>query len=1377
MRYFGIDAGRISFKAVWLEANQVKETFWQLHGGEIKKIWKELKEKWQIKEDDRIVTTGYFRKMLPFPSIPERVAQEKALRFLFPGEEITLIRMGGGGFSVLKTRNNKRSEYSQNLRCAAGTGSFLEQILGRLNLNPFQVDKLLELDKPKGLEITSRCGVTMKTEVTHLLNQGNSEKEVVSGLLDALAKNAVALTSKSPLTGKVLVIGGLSKIKRIVETIKIALDSVEIQVPPQALYFEALGAALISTEENLPKIKPLTTLKTLTFLPGLKDFLNQVTKIEMPEIKKSIVKNLILGLDIGSTGSKLVIFDEFPIFEAYCETKGNPVEAAKNLIKRTPLEFLSQVKAVGVTGSGREIVGPLLYASLPENQDQVFVFNEIAAHAAGAYYYDRDVDTVVDIGGQDAKFIKLEEGRVVDNAMNTVCSAGTGSFIAEQLQLLGISDVKEFGKIALNSPRAVDLGQHCAIFIAEQIDEARNGAKMEEIVAGLYYSIVRNYNNRVKGLREYGKKIFLQGKPAENLALAAALAKVSGQPIVVPPSPGTIGALGIAILAKNEIGNVEKKPVLNFENFFQAKILSKKQFKCLSKEGCGNGNQCIIDLIEVEIADQKIRFFWGGRCDKYEKSGKKNLTLAQAPQPFLEREKLIQQLVAKNYPFPTKTVGIPRGLEIEEILPLVISFFQRLGYNVKLLENVSLTSVEEGAKLCQTSFCAPLQFLAGEAKELEKENFLFLPKVIEIEAQKKERRCYVCPLSQAMPDMFSPKLSAKILKPSLNFKEGYEKNLKEFVLMGLKLGIPPWETYLALKKAIKVQKEFEEKIRKIGKEALEFGKKNQIPVIVILGHPYIINSPLLNANIPEIIFEKGAIALPAESYPLEGKSPKLNNLYWGYAHRLLDVAYEVRRKENVFPLWFSVYSCGPDSFLTHFFQYLSTGKPYCLLESDAYTGQAGFKTRIEAFLYSIKNYRPKKENDLPDLTKFEIKGEILDEIKGRKVLIPWMGEGSILAPVLLKSFFGIEAEYLSMADEEALELGRQVTSGKECLPMIVTIGTLLKYLKEHHEGKYAYFMPRAEGPCRFGQYQVFSKIILEKLRLAEKMVVISPTSETGYKLGQQFSSAMRAKAWATFVLVDLLKDALYQIRPLEKNSGQTEKFFNLCLELAENLILKSKNDWSGYKDLWGMEELARFAAKQFREIPISKEKRPKILVTGEIFVRLDSFSNNQILKKLEDLGATVKLAPFREWINYTLWQRRKRVTVTKQKRWRIWLTWLIQKRIENRLYQIFAKELGWPKDHSVDQILKAAKPYLSRLRPLGESALTIGLPLLLWQKKEIDGVVLVGPFECMPTRVGETQLSLISEKTGLPFLSLSFHGDPIDTEPLESFIWSFEIKF
>lgn len=1398
MRTIGIDVGKISFKAVLLGFSQgsqqweIKKFFWEAHKQKIEEVWQKLRAEWQIGEGDKVVATGRFRKMLPFSSIVEKVSQQEAARFLYPEQDLAVIRLGGGGFSVLKIKNSGQNEFSQNPPCAAGVGSFLDQIMSRVNLTVVQADQLAR--DAKGLEITKRCGVTMKTDFTHLLNTGQKIADVVAGLLDSSAKSAVELASKTKIPNKVLVIGGLSVLGRIIKTIQEKLSNqCTVAVPSESLYFEALGAALVAgkmaDKKNFFLSCSRSCEKPLVYLAPLKDSLNLVTKIgTLPCHLKHKVKGLsaesneiccpVMGLDIGSTGSKLVIFDQTTIFEFYSETQGQPVETAKKLIRRVPLGCLKNIRAVGCTGSGRDIVSSLLKATLPENDSQmIFVLNEIAAHAQGAQFYDKEVDTIVDIGGQDAKFIRLEEGRVVDSCMNTVCSAGTGSFLAEQLQLLGIRDIKQLGKMALESPRAVDLGQHCAVFIAEQIDEAkRKGAQLQEIIAGLYYSIVQNYNNRVKGARDYGRKIFLQGKPAENLALACALSKVSGKPIIVPPSPGTPGALGIALLAKKEFGKdlSDKKP-LDLNPFLKSQISEKKEFRCSSRDGCLTGNLCPIQAIKVNIGQQERTFFWGGACDKYEKKAAEKLILAKAPHPFIERENLITSFLNKGLNATDKTVGIPRGLETEEILPLAVTFFQELGFKVKLSGPVSLKVLEEGAKLCQATFCAPLQILGGQAKLQENENFVFLPKIVEIPGVAETsqlNRCYVCPLSQAVPDLFSPKLASRVLQPILNFKDSYWQNKEAFLKMGVELEFSQKEIHSAFVKAIDAQEMFEDECRKIGEQALEFASQNKIPAVVVLGHPYIVNCSLISAGIPESIRENGAMAIPADCYSVYNQTANLGNMYWGYGRRLLQATYGIRRQPGVYPLWLSVYSCGPDSFLLHFFQYLAQGKPYAVLESDAYIGQAGFKTRVEAFLYGVKHYQRPQNEVLTDFGHFH-NHENIAEIRasGRKMLIPWMGENSIVLSAIFNSM-GIESEYLTLGDQENLALGRKFTSGKECLPMIVTLGGLLKYQKDH-QGDFYYFMPQADGPCRFGQYQLLFKIILEKLGLGEKVKVISPTAETGYQRELKLDSAVIAKTWAALVFSDLLRDALHDIRPEERRSGITQEIFDTFVKKTKEIVSKKNNNWLGFKDIWGLEPLAKRAAWHFQQISRDEKKKgkPTVLVTGEIYVRLDSFSNNDVVGELENMGVKVKLAPFREWGDYVTWMRLKKENLISASRLKIHLTDFVQRFIEKRLYQIFAKALNWPADHHIEEILAKAKPYLQGLKPLGEAALTIGLPLLLWQKQEIAGVVAVGPFECMPTRIAETQLNLISQQTGLPVLTLSFYGEPLERDALESFIW------
>ncbi len=1377
-RLIGIDAGKINFKAVLLESDgkniRISDKYFAAHKQEVEKHFQQLEKLWNIKKSDIVTATGKFRANIPFPSIVERPAQERAARFLYPDRDLTVIRLGGGGFSVLNIESTGISEYSRNPRCAAGAGSFLDQILRRVDLTMEQADRLA--GAAEGTDITKRCGVTMKTDFTHLLNTGHSIEEVTAGILDATAKSALELALKKEIKPLLILIGGLAGLNRIKNAIERNLpENTKIVIPENHLYFEALGAALegISGKTKKTGVEGKTD-SSLKYLPPLSEALTRVRRMEPSLTNTDLPSETIAGLDIGSTGSKLVVIKGGrPVFESYTETSGQPIEAAKTLLKKIPAGLFRSVAALGLTGSGRDIVSGAIKASLPEKErDNIFVLNEIAAHAAGAHFYDNSVDTVVDIGGQDAKYVRLDSGRVIDSCMNTVCSAGTGSFLAEQLSCLGIENVEKFGEMALQAPRAVDLGQHCAVFISEQIDEVkRKGAAIDEIVAGLYYSIVLNYDNRVKGGREYGKKIFLQGKPATNIALAAALSAVTEREITVPPSPGTPGALGIAVLTAKELSGKFAGGVLpDFGQFLESRITERKTFRCTSTTGCTDGNLCTIHRIKVSLSGKEKIFFWGGACDKFESASGEKALAAKIPDVFAEREKLIRSYTDKGSG-KAETVGIPRGLETEEILPFSAAFFRSLGFQVKIIEDWGMSLIEKGAGLCDSTFCAPLQIVAGQAKVQENENFIFLPKILEVSSRNNsnnEGRCYACPLSQAAPDMLSPRLTGCVVSPVLNLKNGLKKNLKEFLRLRKILKVSSSSIRSAFRAGLAAQQAFVRDCLETGRNALEFAEKNNLPAVVVLGHPYIVNSPLISSGIPDSIRQSGAVAIPASCYPFKSGLKGFNRIFWGYGRDLLQAAQDIRKTRGVYPLWLSVYSCGPDSFLIHFFQYICHGKPYAILESDAYTGQAGFNTRIEAFIYGIRNYvYPEKEDytDFEDLCSTVTVSAAMNN--GGKILIPNMGETSSTAAAVLNSI-GANALALPPDTKEHLELGRRYTSGKECLPMIITLGGLLKFL-ENNEGSYYYMMPRADGPCRFGKYHLLFRIALEKAGFGQRVEIISPSSVSGYN--QQINGPSMAKAWAATVFTDILRDALLDIRPEEKNEGSTQKIFDLYLSEIEKTANKNSCSWKGVRTLWGIEELSRKAAKSFKEIlrDDSKMNKPTVLVTGEIFLRLNSFSNNNVIGELESLGVKIKLAPFREWINYVNWLRRQGLTLPKSNPFKIRAGTAVQEMIERKIYGIFADALDWPEDHPVVEILEEARDYLKDLKPLGEAALTIGLPLLLWKKKEIDAAVVVGPFECMPTRIGETQLNRIARQYRFPVLSLSYYGEAPDRDILEGF--------
>ena len=317
------------------------------------------------------------------------------------------------------------------------------------------------------------------------------------------------------------------------------------------------------------------------------------------------MKKAYLGIDIGSISTKGVIIDSNNniLASEYIETSGNPIKAVKTLISLLKEKFdnnIYSVVSIGTTGSARKLIGTLLSASI--------IKNEITAHAIGTTSIIPDVRTIFEIGGQDSKIIILKNGIVVDYAMNTLCAAGTGSFLSSQSKRLGI-DVKDFGKIALTSKNPTAIAARCTVFAeSDLVHKAQIGCKKEDIIAGLCESVATNYLNNVGKGKIIQEPIVFQGGVSKNIGVVAAFEKLTNSKIIVGPNSHLMGALGVAILAKKS--KKEKKFDFNIENV----VFETKGINC---NGCSN--KC--EIIQV-IRDNELIDSWGNRCDVGEKIAK-----------------------------------------------------------------------------------------------------------------------------------------------------------------------------------------------------------------------------------------------------------------------------------------------------------------------------------------------------------------------------------------------------------------------------------------------------------------------------------------------------------------------------------------------------------------------------------------------------------------------------------------------------------------------------------------------------------------------------------------------------------------------------------
>jgi predicted CoA-substrate-specific enzyme activase len=1420
-RFLGIDVGAETIKLVELvhDAGGLRWSRRRLaeHDKKPTERLRALLQEWDWASVASAAVSGRLGKLVRLPQVPTPQAQARACRYLAGDQPATVVSIGSHGFSVLELRAGGVEVFRENSRCSQGTGNFLRQLVERFSLT-IEEASAIAAATDGAAPLSGRCPVILKSDMTHLANKGEDRARILAGLFDAVAENVLVLLKPDISPPRLVLVGGVSRaprIQRAIGAFATAHAMTLLALPEEAgLYFEALGCALIAAErgaaEPVPALESLIALPPETQLervPPLAASLNQVhrlTRRPPAPVEEPSHGPLILGFDIGSTGSKAVAIDAATCdlrWEDYRDTLGNPVAAAQALLERFQHSRAGEapVLAVGVTGSGREIVGSLLANCY--GKEAVCVLNEIAAHAAGAVHYDPRVDTIFEIGGQDAKYSRLADGRVVDCAMNEACSAGTGSFIAEQgRKFAGIRDVVQLGQEALAACEGVSLGQHCSVFMAEIIDNAvAAGVDQRTIIAGLYDSIVQNYLHRVKGNRTVGKVIFCQGMPFSSDALAAAVARQTGSDVIIPPSPGTVGALGIALLAQRELPLAGLR-ALDLPRFLTARVGAKDTFACKATTGCGApGNRCRIERLQTVVADRRQVFTWGGGCALHDRGTRRKKLPDLALDPFREREELIQRLIsglssrrAGETAAHRHTVALSDEFMLKGLFPFFATFLHELGLTLRFVGGCDQAALKRGIQDCHVPFCAPMQQFHGLVSRMAETGAeqVFLPMIRSLPRVDGEPHAGTCPIAQASPDLLRWDLketaTTRVLSPVIDVGAGNLESaafLAGCAQLAAQAGCPGEDWKRAHRRAAAAQAQFEHACDDIGRRALDFCQAHGIAPVVVLGRPYTIYNTVLNSNVPALLREQGAIGIPLDCYPVDDAVPTFKDMYWSHGQRILRAAHQIRRARGVYSLYCSNYSCGPDSFNLHFFAYIMEGKPFAVIETDGHSGDAGTKTRIEAFLHCVGMDLPAATagTSLRDFHQVERQPASLPEIlrQSETLLIPWIGPSSQAVAAALQGL-GLPAESLPMPDAESLRRGRRHTSGKECLPMCLTLGNLLQRLERERttDRRFALLMTTTNGPCREGCYNLLNQITLERLGWADRVRIWSP-ADTGYF--DDLPGGLSALIFTAMMASDLLQGALHDVRPVEIRPGAARQIYdrNFARLLREIQSIVT-GDLSLPAALWqvatgrlfGLRRLLADAAGEFALVRTARAL-PTVLVVGEVYVRGDAFANNFIVDQLEARGLRARLAPLNEWLEYSdLAARSNDPGFHLGAR----VGSAVQQRIQNLIYTAVAPLLGWPERPLVRHSLEAAGCYL-RTDLEGEAVLTIGGPVDDWRRGRIDAVVSVGPLECMPNKIAEAQLFHAAEKEGLLSLTLSLNGDPADAGALDNFAFAVHARF
>lgn len=1326
----------------------------------------------------RIVITGKkFRGLLNLPSISEAEAVEYAFDYLNIHSDM-IISAGGENFIIYLLDSHKKiSKAVTGNKCASGTGEFFLQQINRMNLD---LQEAVELGlKGEPYKISGRCSVFCKSDCTHALNKGVPKANVVAGLSRMIAQKIVELTAKIPHRSAVI-IGGVAANSAMMKYLRENLTG--LYVPEEAPYFEALGAALHAAglpEVNI-KLSDLFADKhsSFPFHKPLQDFLPLV---HFKEMKRSSAKNkdeCILGLDVGSTTTKAILMrirDNALLASEYLRTNGDPVKASVDCYKSLKNQVTADIiiSGLGVTGSGRHIAG--LHA-LTDG-----IINEIIAHAAATVYFDKDVDTIFEIGGQDAKYTYITAGIASDYAMNEACSAGTGSFLEEAAkESLGI-DYTEIGSIALMADNPPDFNDQCAAFISSDIKNAlHEGLSKENIVAGLVYSICMNYSNRVKGSRPVGKKIFMQGGVCYNKAVPVAMAAITGKEIIVPPEPGLMGAFGVALEVKNRISlGLMKKEFFELDRLIHRTVNYEKEFVCAGGvEKCDR--KCGISLISID--GKKYPF--GGACNKYYNINGSKLKVEQDLVALRQDLVFNKYLVSADVADDAPTIGISKSFLSNTLFPLYYNFFTLTGFRVI----TGSKPLQRGIDKKEAAFCYPAELAHGFLQDLidQKPDYIFLPHVKEIFNPDDNSQKKTCVLLQSesyyLQSVFRSELKGiELLTPVFDFSAGYISEKKNFISLALSLGIDKALASSTFDLAADKLNEMFSEFKTIGNSFLrELEMHPGKYAVVLFGRAYNAFAGEANLGIPQKFSTRGITIIPHDFLPVD-EYPSYDHMYWALGQQILKSARFVKQHKQLFGTYLTNFSCGPDSFIISYFRNIMGDKPSLTLELDSHSADAGINTRIEAALDIIRSYRELYPDGKDEVKKDFIPLEMINSHELRdsdgnifhitdpevKMLIPSMGR---IGTELLSAAFrasGINAVPLPVYNSNILKKGRGNSSCKECLPLILNAGVLCEYYEQRKdpEEKTILFMAKGDGPCRLGQYHVYLRDLISKKEM-RNTGIYTLTDEDAYGgLGTEFL----IKAWTAVVISDVMKDIYFALNVLADDKQSALNVF----ETQKDLIIQKLESNASLSEIYRQLRAVSAELKKIRKKSSLRDSK-KIALIGEIFVRHDEFSRMDLIEKLIANDFIIKLAPVSEYVYYSSYLINLENKLKLSKKAGNKLKELKQKSIEKKVKRILAESELYEFDLlNINETVRKAGSFI-KSDLYGEAVLTVGSALheIL---DHVCGVINVGPFGCMPSRVAESILNLemntggkekaekkkipVTDIDDLPFLSIETDGN------------------
>ena len=1388
--HVGLDVGSTTVKIVVIDSNN-KEIYsdYTRHFSDTKntvcKVLENLAERFPDSKFTIALTGSGAMSAATFlglPFIQEVVACKRAVEKFIPQTDV-VIELGGEDAKIIYF--DQSVEQRMNGTCAGGTGAFLDQMASLLDTDTAGLNELAK-NYTTIYPIASRCGVFAKTDVQPLINEGAEKSDIAASIFQAVVNQTISgLACGRPIRGTVAFLGGplnyLPELrKRFIETLHLKPN--EIVVPDEAHLLVAKGACLdaydnkpITVAELKEKIHNLRISHDNTTNPvdplfnseeEYKQFKERHEKAKVPRRDlKTFEGDCFVGIDAGSTTTKLVLTDNEDnlLYSLYASNEGNPLKSVMNMLKElySVLPEKAKIRFSGVTGYGEKLIQTALNVDLNEI--------ETIAHYTAAKKFQPNVTSIVDIGGQDMKYIRLKNGAIDNIMLNEACSSGCGSFIETFAKSLNLS-IGEFVKEALVSKRPVDLGSRCTVFMNSKIKQAqKEGYSVGDISAGLSYSVIKNAIQKVMKVRDVstlGDHIVVQGGTFYNDAVLRAFEKIVGKEVVRPDIAGLMGAYGVAILARQQYeANMDME---YHSTICKLEDLDKLQIKVTHARCNGCENHC---LLTINTFSNGHRHISGNRCEKGA-----GIVTGQSDLPNLikyKQERLFnyyKPLDEKNA--PRGTIGIPRVLNMYEDYPFWFTFFTSLGFRVIISEKSTRKTYEKGMEsMPSESVCYPAKLSHGHVISLIQQGIktIFYPCMpYSRKEYEKADNHYNCPIVISYSEVLKNNVeelkdpSIKFLNPFLPFDA---KNLTKRILEldeFKEYNFNKKELMEAAKKAEEEYQHFKQDIFNKGKEALEYMDKHHTKGIVLAGRPYH-SDPEINHGIDTLITSLGLCVLTEDSVAnqTEAKRPLRVVDQWVFHARLYAAAEFVGHHDNLELVQLNSFGCGVDAVTTDQVEEIlsSYGKMYTLIKIDEVNNLGAVRIRIRSLLASMKKREAAKIQEKDD-GDYGIQKKIFtkDMRKNYTILCPQMApiHFELLETAMRKA--GYNLVLLRDCTQKTVETGLKYVNNDACYPSILVTGQMIEALQS---GKYdpdrtALIMSQTGGGCRATNYIGFIRKALKDAGYPQIPVisfnVVGMEKVPGFKLTiPLLENMLRGVLYG-----DLLQKMLTKNRAYEKNKGETkalfDKWMNKCKEILNNG--NSKEFKQSIYDI----------VDDFEKIELDTSVvKPKVGIVGEVLIKYHPFGNNHVADILEQEGAEVVLPDFMGFIKFMATHKvtfnsllKTNPIVSKISKAAISLIDILEKDSKAALEK---SKKGYLPPCNIWHLEETVKNILSIGNQTGEGWF-LTAEMIEYIEHGIPNIICVQPFACLPNHVvGKGVIKTIRER--FPNANIS----PVDYDP------------